>query len=534
MSYFDRHPNQFRLLFGLLACHLLVLVGVTFYQLAIRPTDENLFTNPQSNLYITKDFPATLLVGKNGQADNEARLGDLIVGVEKNPVIDRDDLRKELARTPHALAEITIFRFGTNEKRMYRVAKSYLTNEFIRDLGPTARVINVTAGGASDRAGMETGDLILRINGQTFKNSLDADRILAEGQVGKALLYDVLRNNKVLSLHVTIAAIGVPFPILVSTLCGLFFFGVGLFLGFGRSRFIAARLISLTFLAYGYFIMVFLVRRGFGMSAFETVRDLTMLFAIFLAVPLLIHAGHYFPKERPELIARPWVRRVGYGLAILGLLGALVFKNPAFLGGLAILVVYTITVTLLYRKEASEEYKRLNGVVKVASIIAGVGALACAFYFVYQLQTQQGVFFGYITVPLLLIPLAHLYTIGRYRLMGLDLRIRRNVQYILVTTVWIAALSVVAFRVLFWLQGADLPIPNIHLSATSIEVLDAPLQPEQRIWWEKGILMLFSVLVVYGTWKIAQRGQTLIDSSSGRDTTIAMQQTSWLKSWQRR
>ncbi|TSA20632.1 PDZ domain-containing protein [bacterium] len=509
MPYFDRHPNQFRLLFGLLAGHLLVLVGVTFYQLAIRPTDENLFTNPQSNLYITKDFPATLLTGKKGQADNEARLGDLIVGVEKNPVIDRDDLRRELARTPDALAEIAIFRFGTNEKRMYRVTKSYLTNEFIRDLGPTARVINVTAGGASDRAGMEVGDLILRINRQTFKNSIDADRILAEGQVGKALLYDILRKNQVFSLHVTIAAIGVPFPVLVSTLCGLFFFGVGLFLGFVRPRSIAARLSSLTFLAYGYFIMVFLVRRGFGMSAFETVRDLTMLFVIFLAVPLSIHAGHYFPKERPELIARPWVRRVGYGLAILGLLGALVFKNPAFFGGLAIVVVYTITVTLLYRKRASEEYKRLNRVVKVASIIAGAGASACAFYFIYQLRTQQDL--GYITVPLLLIPLAHLYTIGRYRLMGLDLRIRRNVQYILVTTVWIAALSVVAFRVLFWLQGAELPIPNIHLTATSIEVLDAPLQPGQRIWLEKGILMLLSVLVVYGTWKIAQRGQTLID-----------------------
>jgi serine phosphatase RsbU (regulator of sigma subunit) len=509
MSYFDRHPNQFRFLFGLLAGHLLILVGVTFYQLAIRPTDENLFTNPQSNLYIAKDLPATLLMGKKGQADNEARLGDLIVGVEKNPVIDRDDLRRELASTPDTLAEITIFRFGINEKRLYRVAKSYLTDEFIRDLGPTARVIDVTAGGASDRAGMEIGDLILRINGQKFKNSLDADRILAEGQVGKALLYEILRKNQVFSLHVTIAAIGVPFPVLVSTLCGLLFVGVGLFLGFARPRSIAARLSSLTFLAYGYFIMVFLVRRGFGMSAFETVRDLTMLFFIFLAVPLSIHAGHYFPKERPELIARSWVRRVGYGLAILGLLGALVFKNPAFFGGLAILVVYAIIVTLLYRKQASEEYKRLNRVVKVASIIAGASATACAFYFVYQLRTQQDL--GYITVPLLLIPLAHLYTIGRYRLMGLDLRIRRNVQYILVTTIWIAALSVLTFRVLFWLQGADLLIPNIHLTATSVEVLDTPLQPDQRIWLEKGILMLLSVLVVYGTWKIKQRGQTLID-----------------------
>ncbi len=509
MSYFDRHPNQFRLAFGIFTGYLCVLAAITFYQIATRPTDENLFANPQSNLYVTKNIPATLVTGKRGPTDNEIRLGDLIVAVDRMSVADQDVLQKELARTPDSTAEITVVRFKTGDKRVYRVTKHQLTEGIVRDLGPTARVIDVTAGGASDRAGMNVGDLILRINGQNFKNSTDADRILAEGQIGKDLVYDVLRDNEVLSLHVIIAAIGVAFPVLVSTLSGLVFFAIGVFLGLVRPRYIAARLISLAFVACGFFIIVVLIRRGYILSTFDVVRNITMVVVLYFAIPLLIHASHYFPKERPELLARKWIRWVAYALALVCIAAPMTLGDSAFFGGLILLVVYALVIRLAFRKQASDEYKRLNSVVRNTSLIAAGASLLCAVFLVYRYQSSD---LGYITLPLILIPLGHLYAIGRYRLMGLDLRIRRNVQYILVTSLWIAIVGFVAFRILFWLQGTQLPIPNIHLTATSVEVLDAPLQPEQRIWLEKGILMLLSVLVVSAGWKVARRGQNLIDT----------------------
>ncbi|MCX6132436.1 MAG: SpoIIE family protein phosphatase [Ignavibacteriales bacterium] len=508
MLYFDRHPNQFRLLFGILAGYLLLLAGVTFYQIATRPTDENLFTNPQSNLYVTQQIPSTLVSGKKGPSDNEIQPGDLITGVEKMSVVDRDDLKRELARAPDSTSEITVARYKVGEKKTYRVVKSRLDETTVRDIGPTARVISVTPGGASDRAGMFVGDLILRINGKSFKNSTDADRILAEGQVGKDLVYDVLRDNEVLSLHVIIAAIGIAFPVLVSTLTGLAFFAMGIFLGLVRSRYIAARLSGLSFIAFGYFIVVLLIRPAYVVSTFEVVRNITMALVLYFAIPLSIHAGHYFPAERPELLARKWVRWVPYGIAIVGIAVALLVGNAAFFGTLVVLVLYAVAIIVVFRKQASEEFKRLNMVVRNASLIAAAGSFLCAVYLLYTFQQQD---IGYMTFPLILIPLGHLYTIGRYRLMGLDLRVRRNVQYILVTSAWMVVLGLVAFRILFWLQGAQLPIPNIHLTSTSVEVLDSPLRPEQRIWLEKGILMLLSVLVVFGGWKIARRGRNLID-----------------------
>jgi serine phosphatase RsbU (regulator of sigma subunit) len=507
MSYFDRHPNQFRLMFGIVSAYLLVLAAVTVYQIASRPTDENLFTNPQSNLYVARTIPIKGL--SPALRDSGIVRGDLVLRVNGSSVFDSGDFQAALTATQDSTVEITAYRYGQSQKRSFVVAKNRLTEEYVRDIGPSARVIEVTAGGASDRAAMKVGDLILRINGRSFKNSTEADKILAEGQIGKELIYDVLRDNEVLSLHVALAAIGVPFPILVSTFSGLCFLGLGMFLGLARPRYIAARLSSLAFLAFGYFIVVFLIRRGYTLSTFDKIRDITMLLMVFLAVPFSVHAGHYFPMDRPELLSRKWIRRVIYALAALGVVASFAFGNVGFFASLVVMVLYAAMITFSFQSRASKEFKRLNKIVRNASIIAGVGAAAIGISQAFQLKLTQDV--GYVTLPLVLIPLSHLYSIGRYRLLGLDLRIRRNVQYILVTAAWIAVVGIVAFRILFWLQGADLPIPNIQLTSTSVEVLDSPMQPEQRIWLEKGILMLLSVLVVFAGWKIARRGRNLID-----------------------
>jgi len=46
---------------------------------------------------------------------------------------------------------------------------------------PSMLVVEVARGGASDRAGMKVGDFITRINGEGFKTSTDADRVMRQG-----------------------------------------------------------------------------------------------------------------------------------------------------------------------------------------------------------------------------------------------------------------------------------------------------------------------------------------------------------------
>jgi serine phosphatase RsbU (regulator of sigma subunit) len=508
MAYFDTHPGQFRTLFIVLAAPVIALGAISFYRVASRPTDENLFTNPPSNLYATAPIQAVAGARSGREEESAIRPGDLIVRVNDQRVVDSTSLQKVLDQLTEANVDVHVNRLSTGGKVDFRVRRTDLNSTTIRDLGPTALIIDVTAGGASDRAGMKLGDLILRINSQRFKNSLDADRILAEGQIGRALLYDVIRENKEIVLHVTIAAIGVPFPLLVSTLSGALFMIVAVFLGLASPRHKAIRLLAVSFLAFGYMLLVFLARRGLAVAPVEFARDIVLLAAVFTSIPVTFHAGYYFPLERPEMTSRKWMIGVGYALAVAGVVSTFLLEGIGFMTGLIVLLIYLIGTALAYRKKVSAEYKRLNRVVKIASVIGGVGAAGIGGYLVYAQQQQSA---GYIGLFLLLIPAAHLYTIGRYRLFDLDLRVRRNVQYILVRFAWGVAVAYSAFRVLLWLQNTELPIPNIQLTATSIEFLTAPIGSEQRVWLEKGILMLAAVIVVYGAWRVAGFGRRYID-----------------------
>ncbi|HNX98783.1 MAG TPA: PDZ domain-containing protein, partial [Candidatus Aminicenantes bacterium] len=47
---------------------------------------------------------------------------------------------------------------------------------------PRIKVIQVTPGGASDRAGMKAGDEIVAINGQRFRDAMEADQIMRRHQ----------------------------------------------------------------------------------------------------------------------------------------------------------------------------------------------------------------------------------------------------------------------------------------------------------------------------------------------------------------
>lgn len=60
-------------------------------------------------------------------------------------------------------------------KYKYIVRKSTFPDSAVKMLPASAYVFDVIKGGASDRAGMKVGDLIVKINGQDFENIWQAD-----------------------------------------------------------------------------------------------------------------------------------------------------------------------------------------------------------------------------------------------------------------------------------------------------------------------------------------------------------------------
>ncbi len=490
MNYFDNRPQLFRILFGILAAVLLAFASIDIYMFGKSPTDENIFQDPPSNVYYTRAKQAERLDKDTKMwVPDSLRFGDMPTEVNGKsfPSLQKaQEYIRSLSDT--SLVTISVLRPEENRTYLYRLRKSVMSSEDVRTQQPTAWVTNVTDGGASDRAGMKVGDLITRINGQTFSNVAQADSILRSGQIGKTIDYDILRSGQALTLHVTLASFGIQFAFLMFIIAGLCYIGVGTFLAESRPEFAGARLAGLFLLALGYFMVIAIVNRGLDSQLFTTIRNVSLPLSLYVAFPLFLHATHYFPKERPDLLQRRWIRIGGYALALTGFIGSRFL--PGW-GPAALLIgngAYAFLVPVFFRKGCPPDYKTMNRLIKWSGL--GIGAASLAFGLLVPRLGGVEVF-KWLTIyslVLLILPISYLITVGRYRLFNLTLRIRRTVQYSMVSVLW-TVVSIIAFMGLIsWLVQVKLDLPYIRFTGQSIELVDTPTSDREQSIIEKGFL----------------------------------------------
>lgn len=526
MAYFDEYPQHFRAFIGMLSVLLFGMATYNVYRYASTTTDENWFDSSPSHLYVVKSFPAqrtNFKIAAAPRADqsfqpDSIRVGDLLLAINEQQVEALDSATKILRMLPaDANFLLQVFRLQRNEKQTYRVAKAAVPDSFLRRIPTTAKVTTVFKDGASDRAGMQVGDLIFRINRQNFKNHLEADAVLRRGQSGKTLVYDIIRDNREISLQVKLARFGIAIPVILFSLCGLVYMASGVFIALQRPQMKAARLLGLAFLLIGYFFAVIFVQRDFFNTPFVIARFTTLVVSVCLGIAAWFHSDHYFPRERPELLAKPWVRHSFYGLALVVMMLAIFTQKALVLvSGVLLFLIYGLGVYWHFRKQRSAEYKKLRGVIRWAGHLAGILVLGLFLLINVVLRVNPQFANGYLGIPLLLIPLAYLYTIGRYHLLEMDLRVRRNVQYTIISLVWWLLVIKLAIMVFAFLPNIDWPLPNVHFTGGTIEILDEPLLPEQREPLEKGILMCIAIVLSVGFWKLGKSGQQRLDKKYHR------------------
>lgn len=503
-----------RTLVAFFATVLFVFSSVTFYRFISLPTDENIFRDVPSKLMVGKNFHGTA-VGKKPSVGSQPyavqtsfdslMTGDLIISINGGDVNTIKDAYGMIYGSPADEVRFVVLRPALNYELTFTTHRSNIPQDAFALLPKFVFIADVTPGGASDRAGLKVGDLIIRINSEEFTNAVDADRIMRLGQIGKSLKYDILRNNRIMEVNVVLATFAVPVSVLVFCLSGFVFMIIGFFIAFSRPNILGARLIGLGFLLIGYFISVVIVRRDFIPNAFTVIRDIMLGGGYVIGLAFLFHAFHYFPVERPELTSRKWVVRGYYISSVLSAALSLLLNSPyPFL----LLPLFGSFILLKYRKYASAEYRRLNKVIKWSSVTVGIVSIVTLLF----LRDQLGVFgLGFYGILLLIVPLSYLYTIGRYRLLDIKFRVRRNTQYSLLTAIW----SVIVFYLLVWiffmLPQIDFPDANIVFTGASIEVSDSPELASQRVSSERVLLMLLAIAVTFVFMKVRLTGQRYID-----------------------
>ncbi len=503
---------------GILATLLLSIAFVNFFRYITSSTDENLFTNPSSFISIYRP------VISDQDSTQRLKPGDLLLAVNGKKTVhvaEADDMLSNVH--PDSLVVFQILRPGINPRIPVRVClpKSLIPDSLFFPLQSYVYVIDVQKGGASDRAGMKVGDLIVRINGQTFDNANEADQIMRRGQRDRSIDYEVLRENEPVTLKVKLAIVGFQISALFIFIVGLLFLISGSMLVIWRPQFQAARHLGFSCILMGYYLMVIQNLRGAGNNVFSLLIVFLMFISLFLGTALWLNSIWYFPLEVKKTPVQNRRMKILYYITFFFLtviiLTILYFRfiRPS-LSYLNLLGIFHLSIFLVliygaysrrgFRKSLPPHYKEMNGALKKTGLITG--GLAVIISYLVLAQILEPGYIGLIFLPVLG---GYIYTIGKYSLLDLRLRVRRNIQYSIVSLIWIVLLTAAVVSSLLFLSRISPDLPHIRWSSHLIEVVDEPVSLPAQQTNERLFFILAGSGLLAIIWRIGKLGKNYIE-----------------------
>ncbi len=517
MNPFFRNRNYIRWSAVSVGSLLLILAVYNFYRYAKSPTDENIFQNPPSRISIFRDFPASSAGTDQGQT--EIKNGDLLLGINGQKVNDLSQVDVILSgSSADEPVTFTIFDPLQNRKKVVSVPVSAIPDSFAIQLPHVVYVNQVTAGGASDRAGMQVGDLIYKINGQTFQNSREADQILQQAQLNRSIVYQVIRRNNHISLHVQLAIAGFRLSLLVALFGGLIFLFLGTLLVFKRPDYPASRILGFTGIIFGFYLMTVFSLRAVGTGLFAYIFLALVALSPFISTSLWFISSYYFPEEMKRTPARLRHQKILVIFAVLFaliaylmLLGILVnipgLRELGRYGVLAnllfvIMLIVAVVNKIRFRKLASERYKKMAKPLKYAGILTGI-LMGVLIYLFFNGITDP----AYIAAIVMVMPVAYVYTINKYALLDLHIRLRRNIQYSLISLLWIFLLLFITAYLLVTLSQLNIAFPSIRWSGNFVEFVEGQPSVLQEKITDRVIFILLGAFIGWGIWRIGRVGQ---------------------------
>ncbi|MFH1941781.1 MAG: SpoIIE family protein phosphatase [bacterium] len=299
-------------------------------------------------------------------------------------------------------------------------------------------ITSVTKGGTSEKAGMQTGDILLKIAGENATTSSRAQAVLDRQKVGEPIQYFVLRDRNLIELSVEVVRRGFP-PLYIVMSCVGFIFGiVGLWIAYMRPEDPKARVLFLLFLSFMLFWTLNytppLVSILQWIIIIVNIVTFTTVPSFFLTFFLM------YPYRHPFLDKKPWAQIILFFPSIFFLLLfflALIFKHPFqvnFFMGIGLWGLYFILAARrLHRQYKTTRNEHLRRQIRVLrwGIVSG---LAPTFLFLapsaFGVDFPQGRYGAFLMG---LIPLVFAYAVVRHRLMDIEIIVKKSFVYALLT-----------------------------------------------------------------------------------------------------
>jgi serine phosphatase RsbU (regulator of sigma subunit) len=453
------------------------------HTLAISTTDQNLFSYPKSGVVLIKDL----------MTDDGVRFhpGDflLLIGEEKCRTFEEC-----LTRFPREdrIVSVEIADSISNIRKRISISSNDL-RESITGIPPAARILSVQKDGASDRAGLRPGDLIVSINGQGFASIFEADALMRKIKPGETATYRILRRMKPMDINIQLANFGIPFTMILGAIGGFLFLIAGLFLGLSRPGIKTARRLSEAFLFLsGFAFLLLLDFSGIDTQSRIQVSLLRFVFGA-LGITLLIHVRWYFPSERRYFTRRKWIMFTPWIIALLSLISLLILagKTPVFglIQGVSFLLLGCLflfpgIIRLVYRKQKSLRDRELSKTIRYYDRALFITPIIIPFF-------RQG--FYLLVVLYFLLPFIYGLTIARHHLFGLQIKLNKTTQYSFYNILVVILLLAAGLLWAGFLAHLSFHLPKVYLTSNAIELVEGVRNQAQALFFER-VAIIFMAL----------------------------------------
>lgn len=518
MGYWDKYPERFRILFIFLFCLLFGVALLHFFRHATSSSDDNLYGNGFSKIFLNKSIPARVFLADSTHSlvGDTLPKGCVIFFKDNDLILDSAQFKLLLRKyKPGDTVNLDVVDFVNGKLAKYdvKVQKKYISESDLSYLNKFVIIYQITEGGASDRAGLKVGDIITKVNGKPIDDAIEADRLMKKQKSGSIITYEVIRDGETRLIPVKLAIIGIKLDILLYFLVGIILMLSGGFLGWKRPNLPQTRLISLALVSLGFFNATNYQYFTINFDWFTNLIIILNIAALSFGIPALLHTGLYLPRENSEIVKRNWIPLVLYLISAtfftLTLLFVFQFNKiivVAYCLIIAILAasVFVINIGIIYRKSFFKSFKNAGwifrgSVILVLLIIVILNIIRLVAYYQVNIPYTDAINFlrRYNCIAYLTLPIAYYYTIWKYRLFDLEFRVRKNIQYSLsmlgFNIIWLLLLG----YILYLVTRLNFQVPNLHFNGSTIELIDHPLSHDKNEIYLRVFIILISLLVLW-------------------------------------
>ncbi len=537
-TYNKLTPSQYRLIFYILGVIALGIISYNFYRNAVTVFSGTHYMSLPSNFYVIKALECNKFTDadtlKGDKIWETIPVGSFILEINGVDVNSKEEFNNALSKfKPDAVLKIRVFNIKKSEQLkdldmksryaklsdLYEIPRSQISDNSVKFLTGGILMAYIEPEGATDRAGIKSGDILLNINGKELKImssdageqlTLESLKYLRSFESGVPIYYNVLRNNEQLTLVVKLAVFGIPIEILLLLITGLPFFIMGLYLILKRPELVSSRMSGYVLLLFGFQILT-------AASFYPPEFDIFSYWKIFLnnlvnfaALPVVLHSLFYFPETHPSIHK---FRKHIIILYIIALLEIVYFsywyiinytKMNQDVFNILIIVsfIYYIALMVIYRRTESKEYIKKARLIRIAWILT----LSITFgpTILNYLKISSKFFNAYGFVLLTLLPFVYIYVINKYKLFDMGMKIRRNIQYIFLTYIWKGYILILFLYLLSILSKINIQFPNVNfvIFGSKIEVLSIPLDDRTNAFYNKLFFLAISVIAGLILYKI--------------------------------